>query len=170
MSRFNGGNTPNHENFEIVAIVSGPEPQRTVFENLVREQLKIVNMKSLMVIGKPAVKNKVTSGLLTEVGHLNSQEMESVLAKCQMVVARSGYSTIMDLAVLGKKVLLIPTVRQTEQEYLAEYLSNRKMAFRQSQKDFNLMRALDHVSMTAPLPKTTPNAGLPKAITELICG
>lgn len=170
LSRFSGADLPIHESFEIVAIVSGPEPQRTVFENLVREQLKIVNRKSLMVIGKPAIRKRATSGLLTEVSHLNSQEMECVLSTCQVVVARSGYSTIMDLAVLGKKVLMIPTFRQTEQEYLAEYLRKSEMAYSQTQKNFNLLSALEHIATISPLPKTIPNAGLSKAITELICG
>ena len=57
-------------------------------------------------------------------------------------MARSGYSTIMDLAALRKKAILIPTPGQTEQEYLAERLSSQQIFYYQKQEDFNLKIAL----------------------------
>ena len=34
---------------------------------------------------------------------LNSEDLQAVISQSSLVIARSGYSTIMDLAVLGKK-------------------------------------------------------------------
>ncbi len=59
-----------------------------------------------------------------------------------MVISRSGYTTIMDLAKLGKKAILVPTPGQTEQEYLANYLSSQKMFFTVPQEKFVLKDAL----------------------------
>jgi UDP-N-acetylglucosamine:LPS N-acetylglucosamine transferase len=55
----------------------------------------------------------------------------------------------MDLAVLGKKALLIPTPGQTEQEYLARHLSEKGLFITQNQDELNLEAAL------AQLPEST---------------
>ena len=60
-----------------------------------------------------------------------------------MVISRSGYTTIMDLVKLQKKAILIPTPGQTEQEYLAEYLNEKKMFYSVEQKNFSLKGLLD---------------------------
>jgi uncharacterized protein (TIGR00661 family) len=170
LSRFSGVPQTNNDHFEIVAVLSGPEPQRTIFENILKLQLMRSKRKSLLVKGKPGKQNRVTTQNLTEIDHLNSVELESILSSAYFIVTRSGYSSIMDLAVLGKKVLLIPTPGQIEQEYLAEYLKSNKFAITQKQDELDLENALDQFQFVKPLPKTIPNIGLAQAITELICG
>jgi UDP-N-acetylglucosamine:LPS N-acetylglucosamine transferase len=122
-----------------------------------------------MVKGQPGLSHIVSNGLITEVNHMNSLELEAVLATATLVICRSGYSSIMDLAVLGKKILLVPTPGQTEQEYLAGYLMSKKIAFTQTQGNFNLKIAFEQLAKIDPLPKTLPNSILPCAIKELIC-
>ena len=125
----------------MLAIVSGPEPQRSIFEQKLRNQLK--NKKALLVLGKPEKETDEIYGDLRIVSHLNGEELNQVMVDADVVISRSGYSTIMDLARLGKKAILIPTPGQTEQTYLAEHFYKEKIAFAMHQKDMNLELALE---------------------------
>lgn len=128
---------------DVMAIISGPEPQRSVFEKRMLEQLTKANLKALLVEGKTEVEQKIeTKGNVKIVSHLRSAEMQEAILSSKIIIARSGYSTIMDLAVLGKKVILIPTPGQTEQEYLAELLMQKNSAYSQTQRNFDLEKAL----------------------------
>jgi len=143
LSRFEAaGETPVY-NYDVLAIVSGPEPQRSIFEKKIIEQLKQTRLKTLVVCGKPQLnQSKETIDTITLLSHLNSDEMEKAILQSKIIIARSGYSTIMDMAVLGKKVIFVPTPGQTEQEYLAEKFMQNKLAFAQTQALFNLQQAL----------------------------
>ena len=129
------------DNVEMLAIVSGPEPQRSIFEQKLRNQLK--GKKALLVLGKPEKKITKTYGDLRIVSHLNGEELNQAMVDADIVISRSGYSTIMDLARLGKKAIFIPTPGQTEQTYLAEHFYKEKIAFAMHQKDMNLELALE---------------------------
>ena len=74
--------------------------------------------------------------------HLPAGELNLVLLQARMVVARAGYSTVMDLVRLKKKAILIPTPGQTEQEYLGRYLEGRQIAVCARQEGFSLTEAL----------------------------
>ena len=63
--------------------------------------------------------------------------------KAEFILSRSGYSTIMDIAALQKKSILIPTPGQTEQEYLADHLMKKQFAFCVDQKGFSLLKNID---------------------------
>jgi uncharacterized protein (TIGR00661 family) len=129
--------------FDITAIISGPEPQRTIFEKLVIAQLKKTDLKTLIVQGKPEEKDEFKQKKNTFIiPHLNSRELESAILASDIVISRSGYSTIMDLAVLNKKAIFIPTPGQTEQEYLAQSLMEKGIAYFQEQSKFDLTEAL----------------------------
>ena len=129
------------DKIEVLAIVSGPEPQRSIFEQKLRQQLK--GKKALLVLGKPEENIDEQIGDLRIVSHLNSEELNQAVVDAEIVVSRSGYSTIMDMAKLGKKAILIPTPGQTEQIYLAEHFYKEKIAFAMHQKDMNLELALE---------------------------
>ena len=129
--------------YDVMAIISGPEPQRGILEKLIIEQIKTSSLKALVVCGTPLFRDKVNyNNKLKIVAHLNSNEMQQAILQSKMIISRSGYSTIMDLAVLGKQAVFIPTPGQTEQEYLAELLMQKGVAFFQSQDNFNLQQAL----------------------------
>ena len=129
--------------YDIMAIISGPEPQRSIFEKLIIEQLKQSKINALIVCGKTESKQKTeTIGNIKIVSHLKSDEMQEAILRSKIIIARSGYSTIMDMAMLSKKAIFIPTPGQTEQEYLAKELMNKKIAFSQTQATFDLRKAL----------------------------
>ncbi|RYY59238.1 MAG: hypothetical protein EOO05_13890, partial [Chitinophagaceae bacterium] len=75
--------------------------------------------------------------------HLPAGELEKEMAKADLVISRSGYSTVMDLARMGKKSILIPTPGQTEQLYLATYLQGKGFALAGKQENFELEALLD---------------------------
>lgn len=113
---------PNGE-YKTVAVLSGVEPQRSIFEKKVIERFRNDPEKTLLVQGKPQQEKQIqTVDKLTLVSHLQSVELASVLLGAERIICRSGYSTIMDLDALNclPKAEFIPTPGQTEQEYLAE--------------------------------------------------
>ncbi|OIQ35519.1 MAG: glycosyltransferase [Bacteroidetes bacterium MedPE-SWsnd-G1] len=109
--------------YDLLILLSGIEPQRSQLENKLIEELKNFNGSVLFVRGlinsETSFKN---SKKITYKNFLKSDELEKAIAQSKVVLARSGYSTIMDLAIIGKKVFFIPTKGQDEQEYLAKYL------------------------------------------------
>ena len=114
--------TPNSE-YQIVAVLSGVEPQRSIFEKKMIKRFENRAEKTLIVQGKPQKEKQVsTIDNITIVSHLETSELASVLLGAECIISRSGYSTIMDLDALNclHKAELIPTPGQTEQEYLAE--------------------------------------------------
>jgi len=111
-------------NYDLLVIMSGPEPQRTMLEDLLTGEIKKSDYRVLIVEGKPGQKqiNKITDNITT-VSHLSTHEFLNVIDQSRYIICRSGYSTIMDLLSLQRTAVLIPTPGQTEQEYLARYLS-----------------------------------------------
>jgi predicted glycosyltransferase len=121
LSRFdNQINDDNGTGYKIIAIVSGPEPQRTVFEEILLNQLPVEGKKCLLVRGLPG--DKTISNLKENtdiVNHLDAKQLYNILITKPILISRSGYSTLMDIAFTGNKAILVPTPGQTEQEYLA---------------------------------------------------
>jgi len=131
---------------DLLIILSGPEPQRTIFENLLLRQLEGYTGKVWLIRGLPALKNvnfHVDRDNIVIKNHLSAVDLNRAIEKSAMVISRSGYTTIMDLVKLRKKAILVPTPGQTEQEYLAHYLAAQKMFYTQQQDSFNLLTALE---------------------------
>ncbi len=126
----------------ILFIFSGPEPQRSLFEQKVLEQLSGIKQKITVIRGKPLQEDLPLINNATIYNHLPGNEMESVMRSAAFIVCRSGYSSVMDINALGLKSILIPTPGQTEQEYLADYLMQNKFAVKGSQNDFDLQGLL----------------------------
>jgi hypothetical protein len=129
--------------YDVVALASGPDPQRTLFVNMLRNQLKDTGAKSFLIAGDVTGEEKISSeGNFTEANYLTGNKLNEVLLQSKIIVARSGYSTIMDLAKLGKKAIFIATPGQTEQAYLAARLMDKGIAYSMEQQAFNLKNAL----------------------------
>ncbi len=133
LSRFDNPLLP-HEALQedmTLAILSGPEPQRTLFEMEIIKRYRNNGERLLLVEGKiqsgtrPTVTVPAPNISVTE--SLDDKELCVKMLAAKKIIARSGYSTIMDLAFLDllHKAELIPTPGQTEQEYLANYLKSR---------------------------------------------
>jgi len=134
LSRFHAG--PADILYDVAAVCSGPEPQRSIFEALVTAQLAPSGLKYVIVRGTAGGDGGHVRGLLTSV------ELEHVMNSAGVIVARSGYSTLMDLAALGKPAILVPTPGQTEQLYLARRLKEKGVAYSVTQDQFDLRVAL----------------------------
>lgn len=133
--------------YDLLALISGPEPQRTNLEELLLAQVKqIPGMKALIVSGRPdqAEKREIAPGVF-QVSHLGAKELNEAMLASEMVLSRSGYTTLMDLAKLNKKAILIPTPGQSEQEYLGKYLMEKGYFYSLPQHQFNLQKALEAV-------------------------
>jgi UDP:flavonoid glycosyltransferase YjiC (YdhE family) len=132
------------EKYHALFVISGPEPQRSLWENIVVNQLARTAIAATVVRGLPGSQQLIPSTkTLSFYNHLPLAALEAEFQKADIVIARSGYSTVMDLARLEKKSILIPTPGQTEQEYLAAHLAKSKMAHTVSQKAFSLVKALE---------------------------
>ncbi len=117
------------EKFDNVIILSGVEPQRSIFEQKMTENYKNKLEKTLIIIGKPHKKIQSKNiGQITKQNHIEDKELVAYLKGCKKIICRAGYSTIMDLATLGveQKAIYYPTKGQTEQEYLSIYLRKKK--------------------------------------------
>lgn len=118
-----------NEEYDTAIVISGPEPQRSLFEHKMIEKYKKTLEKTIIVQGLP--KNTVRKyelGNLLVLSHLESDDLAGVFLGAKKIICRSGYSTIMDLARLNclDKAEFYPTPGQTEQEYLAEFHQNGK--------------------------------------------
>lgn len=125
--------------YDLLVLLSGPEPQRTLLENKLLLKLKGYKGKILMVRGvlKSASEINAPSNFHI-VNYLLANELEEAINQSDLVISRSGYSTIMDLAALGKKTFFIPTPGQFEQEYLAKMLQEKLLVPYAKQDEFTI--------------------------------
>lgn len=115
---------------DLLVLLSGPEPQRSRLEEQLLFQLKQTEYSVLLVQGKTEVEAHWQAAPHIEcISYLTSEALARALAGSRLVIARSGYSTIMDLARTQLKALFIPTPGQTEQQYLARLLRKRRIAY-----------------------------------------
>ena len=125
LSRFEKGErfAVSGERYDVVAVLSGLEPQRSIFEEEIVNRYADSDKKVLIVRGKVSEPNvRVTHNNITLQPSLDDEALKNVLYGAELIIARSGYSTIMDLWALGllNKAELHPTPGQSEQEYLAQ--------------------------------------------------
>jgi len=129
---------------ELLLILSGPEPQRSILEKNIKIQLLKSNYSALIVRGvveeKP-IKTHLTDKI-AEVNFLTTEDLQEQILNSELVICRAGYSSIMDMTCLNKNAILIPTKGQTEQEYLATYLSNRGLFYSVKEKQFHLEESI----------------------------
>ena len=138
------------KNIDLLVMLSGPEPQRTMLEVILLQQLKETKLKTVLVRGLPSAKESIflENKLVEIINHLPASELNKLICSANIVVARSGYSTVMDLAALQKKSILIPTPGQTEQEYLAKYLAEKNYCITFDQENFNLEKEIEKLNKT----------------------
>lgn len=138
---------------DIVAVLSGPEPQRSLLENQLVQQFahasSLKHRKLWIIQGKTEDRTYRREGDIHYFSFMNAHELAYVYQNAQVVISRGGYTSLMDFAALGlKQVVLVPTPGQSEQEYLAEQMAQQRLAVVQSQPDFQLEKALAAVTQT----------------------
>lgn len=142
LSRFKKSQEKKQEK-HLLILLSGPEPQRTILEKKILAQLEKYFQPVFIVRGLPGNKSALkTKSNVDYINHLPSKELEEVILHATFVIARSGYSSVMDLLKLKKKAIFIPTPGQTEQEYLSKHLLQQQLAYCTNQETFNLETAL----------------------------
>jgi UDP:flavonoid glycosyltransferase YjiC (YdhE family) len=149
LSRFSDNPAADDEKtpvLDILVTLSGPEPQRTLFETKVFNQLGNSNLRGIIVRG--LTESDATFDLTPNIrvySHLPTERLQEVMQACRVVISRSGYSSLMDIVTAGKRAIFVPTPGQTEQEYLARFMMDKKIFFSMSQEEFDLVYAMEMV-------------------------
>ncbi|MBF2707020.1 glycosyltransferase family protein [Flavobacterium soyangense] len=137
LSRFHKKETPKQ--YDLMIILSGPEPQREFLEEKLKKEVLNFGGKTIFIKGiveKDQKKEQIKN--VTYYNFMNTRQLEQTFNESEMVLCRSGYTTIMDLVKLEKKAFFIPTPGQFEQEYLAERLEKEGLVPFAKQDDFKL--------------------------------
>jgi UDP-N-acetylglucosamine:LPS N-acetylglucosamine transferase len=134
--------------YQATFILSGPEPQRTLFENIILKQLKNLKQNFCLIRGVVSEENANlnTNDNIEVHNYLTSNDLNQKIAASHFVICRSGYSSIMDLWAAGAQAVLIPTPGQTEQIYLADYLCEQNLFYKQTQTSLNLAEAISSMN------------------------
>ncbi len=137
LSRFSPVVEEPEKKIDVCVVLSGPEPLRSQFEKKVIEEVKGQEKSVVLIRGviESSQKSRKEENV-TIYNFMLGEELETTLRKSRIVVMRSGYSSIMDLQVLGSKALLVPTPGQSEQEYLAERMEEKGIFSSVRQADF----------------------------------
>lgn len=156
--------------FKLVILLSGPEPQRSIWEAQLLAQAAAVPGPVLLLRGLPGDAQPLAAPPnLTVCAHLPADELEPILRAAPFVVARCGYSTVMDLAALRVRGILVPTPGQTEQEYLARHLQAQGFAPCFRQEAFHLAQALETAAnFPYRFPEPSSANALDAALDELV--
>ncbi len=138
--------SPNTGDDHLLILLSGPEPQRSILSDILWGQATSYPGKLVFVEGNDKASRQSNGSPLANGGsyhtRVTKETLQPLIEKASIVICRSGYSTLMDLAVLHKKAILIPTPGQTEQELLAKHLHKEGVFYASRQKDFDLHQAL----------------------------
>ncbi|MEO7779150.1 MAG: glycosyltransferase [Fibrobacteria bacterium] len=140
---------------DVLAVTSGPEPQRGLFEAALRRELARLPGTRILIRGLPPVSSAagegpglaaIRNGGLTVFDHLAGSDLSRLFACADLTVVRSGYTTVMELAGLGAKaVVLVPTPGQPEQEYLAHHLEMLGAGIRMDQRSLSIADARERL-------------------------
>jgi spore coat polysaccharide biosynthesis predicted glycosyltransferase SpsG len=152
LSRFSGCNNDTcSRSGKCMVILSGPEPQRSMLKQKLTKILLSLGKPSAVLEGKPGNGYKSHNlNNLVYYNHLSVNETIKLLSESDTIISRSGYTTIMELISLGISALLIPTPGQTEQEYLAEYLTQKGWYKSVTQKDLDEKHIIPYTSGIIP--------------------
>lgn len=132
--------------YDLMIIISGPEPQRTILEAILLQHLQTYIGNVLFIRGLPGKEEEIKDKYahVCFKNHLSSEDLNLAMQQSSFIISRSGYTTLMDLIKLRKKAILIPTPGQTEQEYLGQYVMEKKMFYSVSQQQFSLSSDLQN--------------------------
>ena len=121
---------------------SGPEPARTLLEKKILENIKELKGKVVIAAGNP--KGKIISPSGVEFyNFVSPKNQENFMNRAKFLIVRAGYTTIMEIAELNKKALLIPTPGHPEQMYLGKYLKDKGYFYSVSQKKLDLKKDIE---------------------------
>lgn len=126
MSRMTEVEAATSEAIDWLGVASGPEPQRGLFTDYLINRFKIERGRRIVVCGDPKRGRSRTNEGVEVIGLADAGELKGLMLAANKIVCRSGYTTLMDLAAIGRlngTVEFIPTPGQAEQEYLAKRIA-----------------------------------------------
>jgi len=128
---------------EFLGIVSGPEPQRSIFEKILWEQGNQMGKPFVLVGGRPLhpQQQKSEHGILYS--HLSGKELALQIQQAEYIICRGGYTSLMELIPFRKKLIVVPTPGQTEQQYLGKQWQDKKWAICYDPEKFNATSAIE---------------------------
>ena len=158
LSSYTALEVPEAEKIDILFIISGYlQEQKESFVHELIEQAKKISGHKVFVLGDAGSKEviRMEEEDITIYPVATGTLRNSLFNRARLIVSRSGYTTILDLAEMDKPAVLFATPRQTEQEYLADFLEEKSWyATSQKQGEFNLQdlanRAIRNKPFTAP--------------------
>jgi hypothetical protein len=153
--------------YDVVAVISGPEPQRTLLEQRLLEQLQHIKGHHLLVRGMPGSTEERRMGNVHAVAHMGGDELNAHLVHAGRIITRSGYTTLMDLEAIGRQALLIPTPGQPEQEYLGRLHAPLGVHVVRPQEQLRLTEALDGLPLKGTWRRTRQGGRLDEALRDL---
>jgi len=128
--------------YSFAVVLSGPEPQRTMLERKILKDLETYTKPVLLVRGLPAETAEIeVPSHVTVFNHLDTIELANELQQADYIISRGGYTSLMELISIDKKLIVVPTPGQTEQEYLSKLLMQNKRLLRIDQSKFSLQDA-----------------------------
>lgn len=142
------------EDLDYFFSVSGIEPQRSLFAERVLAAVPQLQGRIVVTLGDPSRTDEVRQlGATTVYGYLDRARQAEMLNRARVVITRSGYTTLMELAELGKRALFVPTPGQSEQEYLARFHHRRGHVYSTTQKKLDIVRDLPRAQAASGLPR-----------------
>jgi uncharacterized protein (TIGR00661 family) len=128
------------QDIDFLISISGPRETKDLLKKTILQQVGDLPGKKVILMGDPGDHREETLDPDTIVkSHAERDEMELLMNRAKFVITRSGYTTVMELAELGKKeILFIPTPGQTEQEYLSRLYERRGWVHSVSQAKIRL--------------------------------
>lgn len=139
--------------FDCCVVLSGPEPQRTVLEQILLRKCQTTHLKIAFVRGVFTEENPNISFKNQEsqvFNYCHTEQLNQLIYASNWVVCRSGYSSVMDLVALQKKAVLIPTPGLPEQNYLAQYLKENGWFYSVEQENFDFESVQDLLENYVP--------------------
>ena len=163
LSDFSKKNTK--KDIDYLISISGPEPQRTLLEKTLMEQVKRLQGTIVVTLGKTEQQEKKVDDHVTSYSFVDKAQRENLLNRAHMMIARSGYSTLMDLAVIGSKAVFIPTPGQIEQEYLASYHHQKHTFYATTQDKIQLHQDVQEAEKTTGI---TQSCSVKKTVEQIL--
>lgn len=152
---------PGKRDIDMFFSISGIEPQRTIFERKVLDALPQLTGRIVVTLGQPARADEcIERGNATIHGCLDRHAQADMLNRARITITRSGYTTLMELAELGGRALLVPTPGQSEQEYLARLHRERGRMWSTTQSELDLPADLERAANLPGLPRVSSAASI----------
>lgn len=140
ISRFNELLREEDKIFDVLILLSGLEPQRSILEKKLVHKLRKSKLKICLVRGK--VEENFPEDSIKIYHKINSDKINQLVNQSKIIICRSGYTSIMELIPIKQNIILIPTPGQTEQEYLAKHLNEKFGVDYLEQKKINLIEKM----------------------------